>query len=145
MKSYIGKNIIGTWKLVSWQYINEDGKPVNFFGDIPRGILMYDGFGNMNAQITKPERQNFSSDSLMSGNESELSEAFLSYFAYFGTYKEVAPCVIEHYVEGCLTPNWVGAKQTRFAALNDNSLVMSTPPIDTKEHQIVHHVAWERL
>lgn len=144
MTESIKDKIAGTWKLISWTYNDGDGKTVDYFGDNPTGVLMYDMYGNMNAQLMKSNRANFASDSFNSGSGDETSEAFLSYLAYYGKYYETAPGEIVHQVEGSLYPNWVGMKQIRYARIEGNRLMVSTPPIPSSTGSTVYVIEWER-
>jgi hypothetical protein len=48
---HLTQKIIGTWKLVSWTYVDAEGNSFDFFGADSDGILMYDKHGYMNAQL----------------------------------------------------------------------------------------------
>ena len=145
MREFLKDKILGTWKLISWQYMNEHQEMVDFFGTTPSGILMYDRSGYMNAQITKGGRQNFQSESLTGGTEREVMHAFHSYAAYYGRYYEHIPGEIVHVVEGSLFPNWVGHEEVRYGELQGGHLILSTPPIRTHDKEIKFIVTWERV
>jgi hypothetical protein len=144
MNDSIKDKIVGTWKLVSWIFRNEKNEPVNFFGDNPSGILMYDRSGYMNAQLMKPGRSNFVSESLSEGTLQEIQQAYLSYAAYWGKYYEKTPGEIIHIVEGSLFPNWIGHEEIRYGKFDGEHLILSTPPIKAQGKEIVFHVTWKR-
>lgn len=144
MQKYIKDDIIGSWKLVSWKYTNEEGKTVDFFGERPMGILTYDPSGYMNAQLMRSDRQNFRSESLTGGSAEEISAAYLSYAAYYGRFFEKSPGEIIHEVEGSLFPNWVGHEEIRYGKIEGEYLILSTPPIDAQGKKIVFKVTWKR-
>ena len=144
MKEFIKDKIIGTWKLISWTFNNEKNEPVNFFGDNPSGILMYDQSGYMNAQLMKPGRANFNSESLAEGTPEEIQQAYLSYAAYYGKFYEKSPGEIIHIVEGSLFPNWIGHEEIRYGKLEGEYLILSTPPIKAQGKEIVFNVKWKK-
>ncbi len=145
MQDWIGEKIIGTWKLVSWKYKNEKGEKHHFFGKQPKGILMYDVHGYMNAQLMRKGRKSFASRALTSGSMNEKSDAFLSYFAYYGRYEETGPGQIVHIVEGSLMPNWVKDKQIRYVKIEKDILSITTPPILSGDANIIHRIKWKRM
>lgn len=144
MQEFIKDKIIGTWKLVSWKYTNENNQALDFFGEKPCGILTYDTSGYMNAQLMKGDRSNFISESLTGGSDEEIKQAYLSYASYYGKYYEKSPGEIIHIVEGSLFPNWVGHQEIRYGKIKDEYLTLSTPPIQAQGKEIVFTVTWIR-
>lgn len=145
MSKEIGKNIVGTWSLVSWEAVDESGNREDAFGKNPTGILMYDTFGYMNAQLMKSERTNFSSDVLHEGSSDEIVAAYKSYACYYGKYEEVEPGKYIHEVEGSLFPNWVNGNEIRFGRLEGDCLYLSTSPIHMNGKKLYFEVKWERI
>lgn len=141
----LAKDIIGTWKLVSWTYKNEKGEDVHYFGKNSSGILMYDENGYMNAQLMKEGRTPFVSDSINGGTADETYGAFHSYLAYYGKYYEDKPGEMVHIVEGSLFPNWVGNREVRYGKIEDDRLVLSTPPIHAGGTEIIFYITWRRI
>lgn len=141
----IGDKIIGTWKLISWVYFNDEGQPIHYLGENVTGILMYDKNGNMNAQLTKMERLPFSSVSLNDGSPEDARAALSDYVAYYGKYYENSPGELVHVVEGSLLPNWIGSKQVRYGRLKNDQLILSTPPIPSKDGELVFHLTWRKM
>jgi len=140
----IKEEIIGTWKLVSWVYENEKGETVDYLGKHATGILMYDKHGYMNAQLMKADRSIFASDSISGAMPDEALGAFNTYLAYFGKYYEEKPGEVVHIVEGSLFPNWIGNKEVRYGRIENNVLILHTPPIPAQGREIVFYITWER-
>jgi Lipocalin-like domain len=144
MKEFIKDKIIGTWKLVSWTFKNEQGETIHYLGEGATGILMYDSHGNMNAQLMKGERHHFASDAINGGSKEETYNAFNSYLAYWGKYYEDEPGAVVHIVEGSLFPNWLGNKEVRYGEIHGDKLILHTPPIPTGSTEIVFYITWKR-
>lgn len=141
---FVGDKIIGTWKLVSWKCWIADEPAVDYFGENPSGILMYDANGYMNAQLTQAERIPFTSQSLQAGKAEEMQQAYQSYVAYYGRYYERTPGEIVHQIEGSLFPNWVGKEEVRFATLEENQLSLSTALMHAREKHMFFEAMWVR-
>ncbi len=144
MSEFIGERIIGTWKLVSWTYRDLSGNVVNFFGENPEGILMYDNKGYMNAQLMKLPRNKLNTPRLFEGTDEEVAEAYRSYAAYWGRYRETAPGEFTHYVEGSLLPDWTGTEEVRYARIQGEFLTLSAP-VTVNGHRITVEVRWRKL
>ena len=72
--------LIGTWKLLSHQMIVENGEPISFFGQHPRGYLVLTPEGRMIGILT--------SDSRKPGLEDAArAELHRSMIAYSGRYR----------------------------------------------------------
>ena len=141
----IATDVIGTWKLVSWTFKNENGEEVNYFGKKPTGILMYTDSGYMSVHIMKENRPKFKSEGMYDGTPEEITEAFKTYFAYFGSFIESEPGVLRHTVEGGTFPNWLGNIEERYGKIVGDKLVLSTPPIRTGNRDIVFDIVWQRI
>lgn len=141
----LGEKIVGTWKLKSIFFRNENDQPINLYGENPNGILMYDNYGYMNAQIGFSNREHMSSDKLTGGTDKEKLKAFDTFMAYYGKYYEKEPGVIIHQVEGCLIPNWVGEDEIRYCKIDKNLLYISTPETLINNFKTKIEVIWERV
>jgi hypothetical protein len=144
-KEGIKEQIIGSWKLVSWIYLNQDNQLVNYLGESPSGILTYDTCGYMSAHLMRSNRQSFVSESLTAGTADEIRDAFFNYVAYWGRYYERAPGEIVHQVEGSLFPNWIGQDQIRFGKLSGRYLILSTPPIRALGKELAFKLTWQKV
>jgi len=144
LKDSILTEIVGTWKLISWKYKDEEGKEVDFFGENPQGILMYDKEGYMNVQIHHQNRLNFQTEGLVDGTREETERGFKSYVAYYGKYYQEEPGIITHRVEGSLFPNWESDIQKRYAKISGNNLTLSTPPLASGDKKVNFTLEWIR-
>lgn len=136
---------IGTWKLVSAEYRRANGTTIDYLGKKPSGIVMYDAQGNMSLQLMRSERPVFAVSDRMAGTAEEIRPAFEGYHAYFGTFDvDDGRQIITHNLDGCLFPNWVGAKQSRFFEFSKDRLIFRTPPLMIHGEQVVGYIMWQR-
>ena len=81
----------------------------------------------------------------MGGSSDDFRSAFEGYHAYFGTYDvDDEKGTITHNLEGCLFPNWVGAKQPRFFEFKNERLFFRTPPLLIHGEHVVGYLVWQR-
>ena len=114
---------IGTWRLLSTEFRTEDGSPTDSpYGADPQGLLMYDGLGNMSAQLSQGSRQPFPTADRKAGSPGQVRAAFESYQAYCGRYRvDEDQKLITHTVTQSLLPNWVGSEQRRYFTFRDGN------------------------
>ncbi len=144
---HIGKSIIGSWELVSWIFKNEQQEEIRYFGENPKGLLVYLDSGYMSVQIAQEDRAPFDSDAIDAGKTKEMADAFASFLSYYGTYEEREPGVFVHTVVGTLFPNWLGHEEIRYAEIKSNSdtLILSTPPTPTSNGNIEFFITWKKV
>jgi hypothetical protein len=134
----------GTWKLIAWRRIADDGT-VNFpLGAGARGQLIYTANGRMAVQITGQDRPALTTDDPLGGDVEARAGAYSTYLAYFGSYELQGESVV-HYIDGSLFPNWSGEKQVRAVSCDDGELVLRTPPMQLGDGTtVVNELAWAR-
>ncbi len=92
----------GTWKLIAWRRIADDGT-VNFpLGADARGQLVYTANGRMAVQITGADRPALTTGDPLGGDVAARADAYSSYLAYFGSYELQGESVV-HYLDGSLS------------------------------------------
>jgi hypothetical protein len=137
--------LVGTWNLVSYTIMNEEGiKIAEPFGPSPRGLLIYTENGFMSGQLMSASRPLWSSDLPRKASTEEKALAFDTYLSYCGTYEQHGNRVI-HHVMTSLIPNWVGTDQIRLMQLDGNLLTLSVPPIPGKGKMRTVQLIWSRL
>jgi hypothetical protein len=140
-----GKELIGSWRLVSLYGESDDGEIFKPYGESPAGMLTYTADGNMSAVLMKQARPKFVSGDMGKGTPEEIKAAFEGFDAYCGTYTlDEAANRVTHHVEACRFPNWEGSDQIRYFELDGNSLRIYTPPLLAQGKDWVVHVVWER-
>jgi len=110
--------LIGTWRLVEFADLDQDGKWQHRFGEHPRGYFVYDATGHVHIQIMKvPPLAPFPEAKVSIGTPPSPEHAFAAYtayVAYFGTYTvDAEKRVVTRHVEGSLAPDFTGTDQPR--------------------------------
>ena len=137
------QSLVGVWRLVS--YTSQDQYDTTRFpyGQDVSGYLVYSAEGFMSVAIMGSNRTNFASGDRLSGTPEEYAQAMRSYVSYCGRY-EVLPDRVVHHVELSHFPNWSGAVQERYYAIQGNLLQLRTPPFVLGGIEQTAHIAWER-
>lgn len=122
--------LIGVWKLVSYQRKAANGRVDAPYGAKPVGRLTYDTAGRMSAQLMRPGRKSSLEVGVSFANgtagDAELREATGGFIAYFGTFDvDEATTTVIHHVEACLVPSWVGHDLKRKYRFEGNRLLLS--------------------
>ncbi len=139
--------LVGSWSLVSWYNISDDGKamPQPVDGGDPRGILMFDDRGHFSLLIAS-DRPKWKSPDRMQGTDEENKFAARGTLAYYGTYSlnEVDHTFTLN-VERSLHPNLNGTAQKRSFTLAGDELKYSTPPFRYPKGTFTGYFVWKRL
>ena len=142
----LGERLIGTWRLVTFEYHLANGATVAAYGDRPVGLLVYDKNGLMTAQIMNPDRPRFVSGDRRKGTYDELHAAVEGYIAYFGTYDvNEAEGYVTHTEAGDIFPNAVATRQRRWVELDGERLVLKVPPVVLGGELMTAVAVWERV
>jgi Lipocalin-like domain len=139
-------NLIGTWRLVSYEARTSSGETRYPLGQHVVGQLFYDVRRNMSAHVMRVDRPAFASDDSGSGTDAEVRAAFEGHTSYFGTYT-IDPSVrtVTHHVRGASYPNWMGHDQIRYYRFDGSHLVLSTPSIVFRQESLEYILTWERI
>jgi hypothetical protein len=140
------ERLIGSWKLVSYEARNDDGRGVIYpLGKDAKGYLLYTPDGYMSAQIMQLNRPRFQTADPSGGTDAESALAARGYLAYSGPYHVEDDSVVVHQPEVGLSPNWVDQTQSRRAALIGRRLELSaTGPMPFGQEQLTAVLVWER-
>lgn len=136
-------NLTGTWKLVGWRRIADDGTVTYPLGEDAHGLLVYTANGRMIVQLAAADRRKLDTADALGGDVQARADAYSTCLAYFGTYEVDGDTVI-HRVDSSLFPNWSGAEQARPYTYDGRDLVLRTPPVTGPNGIVVNELAWAR-
>jgi Lipocalin-like domain len=145
-QSQSGPSLLGTWRLLSYEARDQDGRVQYPMGENVSGLLVYDAGGNMSAHVTRNDRSFFVAQDPARATDAELRATFNDYGSYFGTYTiDQTKQSVTHHVRGAWYPNWIGHDQIRYFKFDGNHLVLSTPPMMWDGQSLEHILVWERI
>lgn len=123
--------------------IRPNGEVVSEWGQNPSGYLQYDASGFVSVQIVRDPRSAGQSRVLTA---SERSDAFDSYYAYYGRFDvDEKNGTVTHHIQGSLRPYEVGSDLKRFFRLSGDRLELSTNPQQLEAGEArVYRLIWER-
>ena len=138
---------LGTWRLISWENRDPAGERGYPLGPEAVGYLTYTADGYMFAQIMAAARAPLATQNPFGGADAEAAAAARSHMSYCGKYEVRTGGEndeVVHRVAISDFPNWVGGKQLRFYKFEDEKLILSAPPFQTKKGEITTFLIWER-
>jgi len=139
-------SIVGSWRLIEFEWRKADGTKVYPFGRQAQGSFIYTEDGRYAAQLMRRDRPRFESGDQLTGTPEEIEASYKGCISYFGTYEvDHENGVIIHHVEASLFPNMEGRDQKRFFELSGNRLQLKTPPTKLGGEEAVGVLLWERI
>jgi hypothetical protein len=115
--------LLGGWRLESWSYLYEDGRPPEFpMGADAKGYILYTPQGQVSATIMRAD-----------GSEC---------FAYAGRY-ELADGTVFHNIELSTNKALVGLRSTRHIRRESDRLTLSGPDFAAGTNR-VQQIVWRR-
>jgi hypothetical protein len=136
-------NIIGTWKLISFE-LKTDNIISYPFGENPLGFLIYNENGYMEVMISKKDRKPLSSEDITSIAEDEKSQLADGFIGYSGKY-EILDEKIVHYVEMSFIPNWIGRPLERFYKFHKGNLILKTTSEEINGAEFISCITWGKI
>jgi hypothetical protein len=112
--------LVGSWKLVSWQVIAENGKPQDVFGASPQGYLVLTPDGRSIVLTTAAGRKTGTDDTARAA----LHKSMLS---YSGHYRVEGNDFITT-VEVSWNEEWNGTEQRRHYRIEGDKLFIESAP-----------------
>jgi hypothetical protein len=146
-------DFVGTWRLLDYCFIHEDGLVEHPWGSEVRGYLLYSAEGFMSGNLSPARDWKYRRARLAAGLRPHDSAGPLrmarragrrDYIAYTGRFS-VEGETVTHHVEVSLFPNWVGRPEVRHYSFQGDNLTLRTGPIRSGMHTIVAQLVWERV
>jgi hypothetical protein len=146
-------DFVGTWRLLDYSFIHEDGVVEHPWGTEVRGYLLYSAEGYMSGNLSPARDWKSRRARLTAAFKAHDGAAALrvaqsagrrDYIAYAGRYT-VEGDTVTHHVEASLFPNWVGRPEVRYYKFEDNTLTLRTGPVRSGMHTITAQLVWERV
>lgn len=136
-------DFVGTWKLLSFESEEENGRIEHPFGTNITGFLAYCPDGNMNVNIMMNDRLKFKSGDLTIASEEEMKSSMF-YIGYAGRY-EIQDGFVLHHIDVSFFPNWVGQTQKRLYSLGHGELTLETEPMNALGRLKKFRLVWKHV
>jgi Lipocalin-like domain len=137
------EEIVGTWAVVS-QYVDQDGKKVELFGENPNGVITFDMNGYFVGLIQSNQLPKVASNNRLVATDSENRDILKGSLAYFGKYTvRGKKGEIDLHFNGSTYPNWIGMDQSRKFTIKGTRLDLTVPT--TTVGSGVGHLVLKRL
>jgi hypothetical protein len=131
-------DLIGAWRLESWSFIYDDGRPVEFpLGADALGMIMYTAGGEVSATLMRAGR-----GATAPTSDIDKAKAFAECFAYAGRY-EVREDTAYHSIEIATNPALIGVTSTRHIKLEGGRLTLSGPDFAAGSAR-TQQIVWRR-
>jgi len=122
----VGRQLVGTWLLVSAVNTHPDGTRFNALGGNDKGLLMFDGKGHVSQIVMGDARRKFALNNRLEGTPEENKSVVAGTIAFYGTYSVDADGhTLTLHLERSSFPNWDGADQKRTMTLAGDELKLS--------------------
>jgi hypothetical protein len=137
--------LYGTWRLVSWKRtLVSTGETTDYFGDTPKGYLIYGRDGYTVCVMFRDKRPNIPDGSKMT--EKDRAELYNTLIAYGGKYTFDGN-TLKIKVDMSWNESWNGTVQVRTVKFEGNKMLQSAEPIvgslDGKLRRL--DTIWERV
>jgi hypothetical protein len=146
------QQLVGAWHLVSIEYSGPAGPlPDPVFGPDPHGFIIYDRSGWMSVQIFTANRPTMTrpatrTSGVVSPENAQLnSQAFDTYYAYFGTWEyDATTATVTHHLKSSLLPYETGQDYKRQVDLQGAQLRL-TALMGEGDEAPRRILTWERV
>jgi len=143
-------DFVGTWRLLDYSFIHEDGVIEHPWGTDVRGYLLYSAEGYMSGNLSPANdwaSRRARLTAALKAHDVRLAGRAAGrrdYIAYTGRYT-VEEDTITHHVEASLFPNWVGRPELRYYKFEGDTLTLRTGPVPSGKHTIIAQLVWQRV
>jgi len=147
MAAGLRDQLIGAWKLISYEEQPVDGSPSFYpMSEKAMGIIMYTADGFMSAQFMEPDRKPFASGDWFKGTDEEYRQAASTYAAYAGPFHvDEERSIVTHSMFVSILPNWIGQSQPRAVRIDGDDLYLgSVAPFHLRGRTVNARLHWKR-
>ena len=147
MAAGLRDQLIGAWKLISYEEQPVDGSPSFYpMSEKAMGIIMYTADGFMSAQFMEPDRKPFASGDWFKGTDEEYRQAASTYVAYSGPFHvDEEQETVTHTMFVSILPNWIGQTQPRRIRIEGDDLyISSVAPFHLAGKTVNAQLHWKR-
>lgn len=149
----LADQIVGGWRLVSRVTTTDDGRTLSDPGlsTTPSGVLIYDRYGHVAAQLSRPGRTvAMLADECREAEQvkgtNDTAQTILGYDAYFGTYTvDVNAGVVTHHLDSALFPGDIGKDIKREFTISGNTLTIKFHTTLHDGTPVVRKLVWARM
>lgn len=144
MMGTMGDALIGTWTLAACTIDDAAGAVLSApLGERPEGRLTYTPDGQVSVHAMAAGRPRCNANRIQDSAPAEQIAAAQTYFGYAGTWERAGDRVT-HHVTVSSFPNWTGTDLVRDVALNDDTLVLSSPAAHADPRAATVVLTWKR-
>jgi hypothetical protein len=143
----LGEQLIGAWKLISYEEQPVDGSPSFYpMGEKLLGIILYTPDGFMSVQFTQQDRKLFASGDWFRATDEEYRQAASTYVAYAGPFHvDEEKKIVTHSLFISIFPNWIGETQPRALRIEGDDLYLSSvSPFHLRGRTVHAQLHWKR-
>ncbi len=134
--------LVGAWTLTSWVNRGSDGSLSYPMGEQAEGQIIYTASGRMSAHLMRPGRT--SSGASNAGTSQAIQSGYFGYYGTYGVSEEEG--VVTHFVEGSISPGYVGSEQRRRFEFDGPDRIILRPPTSTQGGvERTSELVWERV
>lgn len=135
--------VVGSWDLLHWRRTGSGGQVIYPLGEDAKGLLVYTRNGHVIVQMAATDRARIEASDPVGGSVEERATAYSGFLGYFGTY-EVRQGEIVHQITSCSYPNWSSTVAARPYEVDEQQLILRTPPNTSDGVTWVNEMAWRR-
>lgn len=138
-----GNPLIGTWQMLDWYNVEENGQKHFPLGEQATGYISYSKDGFVFVHLMAADRQLYELNDPFGGTEREDAAAIKSQISYAGPYTFKDGEVV-HHVTHSSCPNWVGSDQFRKVEFEGDRLILSAAGAVFQGKVVTAYVIWKR-
>ena len=142
-KQMLKKQLIGAWLLKEWYLEKKDHSYIYPYGKDALGYLFYINDHQMSVHLMRKKPPVLKSTNPLQVLSNEAKQIVESSASYCGTYK-ITENYIEHHIEICSFPKWVGSIQKRYFIVKENMLFLNHT-LEYENSEIDSILVWKKL